>query len=183
MKYASEDLMNEHEGILSALKVMERMTARVKTGGWVESDDLKLMIEFLCLFADKCHHGKEEELLFPAMERAGVRKEGGPIGQMILEHIEGRKLIAAMSEAFEGDSFDAGRFAAAAEEYVRLLRSHIEKENTVLFPLGNRSISEDEQKRLLGEFEAHERRVMGEGVHEQLHERLRLFMTKYDVAP
>jgi hypothetical protein len=29
------------------------------------------LLEFFTVFVDKCHHGKEEELLFPAMEQAG----------------------------------------------------------------------------------------------------------------
>jgi hemerythrin-like domain-containing protein len=35
-------------------------------------------MEFLTVFVDKCHHGKEEEFLFPALEAAGIAREGGP---------------------------------------------------------------------------------------------------------
>jgi len=65
----------------------------------VEINDLKEMVNFFKLFADKCHHGKEEGMLFPEMEKVGITKENGPIGQMLLEHVEGRKYISQMSES------------------------------------------------------------------------------------
>jgi hemerythrin-like domain-containing protein len=36
------------------------------------------MMEFLSVFADTCHHGKEEDFLFPGLEAAGIPNEGGP---------------------------------------------------------------------------------------------------------
>ena len=72
MRYASTDLRNEHEGILFGLKILEKMIMLIKAGKKVEKEELSEMLNFLKLFADKCHHGKEEGLFFPAMERAGI---------------------------------------------------------------------------------------------------------------
>jgi len=41
MKYASEDLMNEHEGILFGLKILEKMAEQLAGNKYVEVDDYK----------------------------------------------------------------------------------------------------------------------------------------------
>lgn len=179
MKYASEDLMNEHEGVLFGLTILERMADMVQRGKKVESSDIGEMVNFLRLFADKCHHGKEENLMFPAMEEAGIPNGEGPIGQMLLEHNEGRKYIAEMSASIDFGTLKEDKFIQAAESYIRLMRAHINKENTVLFPLGDKMLPADEQKKLLYQFEEFEEKVMGKGTHEKLHGLLHDFEVKY----
>jgi len=74
MRYTSADLINEHEGILLGLKILEKIVYVINDKVEYDRSDIKKIIEFLKLFADKCHHGKEEGLLFPAMESAGIEK-------------------------------------------------------------------------------------------------------------
>lgn len=183
MPYASADLVHEHEGILFGLKILEKMAGLTESPNAMRdsaelTEDIRSMLEFLRLFADKCHHGKEEGLLFPALEAAGIRNQGGPIGQMLAEHAEGRRLIAAMARALEG-SPDHGAFAAHARSYASLLRAHIDKENTVLFPMADRMIPASKQAELLQKFEEHELTAMGPGTHERLHGELARFEMKY----
>ena len=179
MRYASEDLMNEHEGILFGLRILEEMVNRLKEKKGLEVDDVKGIVDFLKLFADKCHHGKEEGLMFPAMEKAGIPKDRGPIGQMLLEHTEGRKYIADMSDSINQEILHESHFIEAATSYINLLRTHIKKENTILFPLGDKSMSMEVQSQLLDSFEGFEEEVMGKGAHEKLHELLHKFEYKY----
>mgnify|MGYP000870066457 CR=1 FL=1 len=179
MKYASEDLIKEHEGILFGLKILEKMVQLLKEKNQFQMDELKEMINFLRLFADKCHHGKEEGLLFPALENAGIPRENGPIEQMLLEHMEGRKYIAQMTELSESTAFDKTAFIQSATNYIQLLRAHIDKENTILFPLGDKRIPLEKQTELLEAFEEHEVKVMGIGTHEKLHALLHRFKRKY----
>lgn len=80
------------------------------------------MLEFFTVFVDKCHHGKEEEeLLFPAMEQAGVARDRGPIGVMLREHELGRECVRKMKAAFSrlntGDSQAATDFVRSARDY------------------------------------------------------------------
>ena len=178
MKYASKDLMNEHTGILFGLKILEQMVNKLKAKQDVEIADFKEMVNFLKLFADKCHHGKEEGFFFPALEAVGLQKDKDPLAQMYLEHIEGRKYIAQMTEATTG-SLEAHDFIQAATRYLELLRSHINKEDTVIFPYGDKNIPADEQAQLLETFDKFEEEVMGAGTHDQLHELLHRFEQKY----
>ncbi|NMB63505.1 MAG: hypothetical protein GYA16_01410 [Spirochaetes bacterium] len=101
MNYASEDLIQEHEGILYGLQILEKMVERYNRTKSINVDEVNEIINFFKLFADKCHHGKEEGLLFPEMEKAGIPKENGPIGQMLYEHDEGRKYIKSMEEGLD----------------------------------------------------------------------------------
>jgi hemerythrin-like domain-containing protein len=179
MKYASEDLMNEHEGILFGLQILDKMAEQLGGNKHVEVNDYKEIVNFLKLFADKCHHGKEEGLLFPAMERAGITKEGGPIGQMLLEHNTGRKYVAEMADSIKEDRIDAEAFGSSAKKYIELLRSHIEKENKILFPMGDKRIPAAEQEKLIESFERFEEEVMGIGTHEKLHQMLNTFEQRY----
>ncbi len=178
MTYASEDLMKEHDGILFGLSILEKMVEMLKAEECVDQDDLSRIVDFFTLFADKCHHGKEEGIFFPQMEASGIQKENGPIGQMLREHAEGRGYVSLMRESLSGD-MRIDRFIESGESYIKLLRNHIEKENTILFPLADRTIPREKQAVLIGLFEAHETRVMGEGTHEKLHAVLHEFEEKY----
>ncbi|MEM3061405.1 MAG: hemerythrin domain-containing protein, partial [Candidatus Bathyarchaeia archaeon] len=80
---------------------MEKVCEKLDSGERVEPGHLEQVLEFIKFFADKCHHGKEEDLLFPAMEEAGIPKGGGPIGMMLTEHAMGRGYVKAMSKAAE----------------------------------------------------------------------------------
>jgi hemerythrin-like domain-containing protein len=138
--------------------------------------DLDGIAEFLAVFVDKCHHGKEEEHLFPALERAGIPRERGPIGVMLFEHDQGRRIAAQLRKGFEGyraKEKDAGeRISKSSREYGALLTTHIEKENRVLFPMAEGRIGPDEDARLTAAFEALERERIGPGKHEAFHQML-----------
>lgn len=179
MEKPSQDLMNEHEAILTALDVIERMYESVSNDEKINLKDITDIIEFLKVFADKCHHGKEEEYLFPAMEEAGIRNQGGPIGVMLEQHRRGREFIKQMQNSVKDNKLNKNSFVEAASSYVTLLRSHIEKENTILFPMGDARLSVARQKELMDKFEKLEKEVMGEGIHEKFHATLHRLEKKY----
>ena len=178
MSKAIDDLRNEHEAILGGLKILDSVADRVKTGTPVDMPDVASFLGFLVEFADKCHHGKEEGILFPAMTAAGVPEQGGPIGVMLAEHAQGRELIARMKAAM-ADGPGPGNFAQPAEEYAALLRAHIQKENGVLFPMAEKVLDAPKLKRIYEGFEEHESKVIGHGRHERLHAMLEELSRKY----
>ena len=177
MSKAIDDLRHEHDAILSALGILDAMAGRLGGKKSPTGDDLRGFIGFLKEFADKCHHGKEEGILFPAITKAGIPEQGGPVGQMLAEHAEGRKLIKAMEAAV--DPLDGRAFAEAAAGYAGLLRSHITKENQVLFPIAERTIPAPELDVIFEHFEQHEETVIGHGRHEELHALLKDLKRRY----
>ena len=178
MKYASQDLRDEHEVILYGLEILEELADRLEDRQPVEIEDLEALVDFLKQFADRCHHGKEEGLYFASLEKAGIPRQNGPIGVMLTEHIEGRSYIARMTTALT-DVYSPHDFATAARSYVELLRNHIGKENQVLFMMGDQRLPEDEQDRLLTAFEAYEADVMGPDSHEKFHATIERLGKKY----
>ena len=177
MGKATQDLRNEHDAILHVFTFLDKML--LASDGEKERDlkFAKELVNFLSIFADQCHHGKEEGVLFKEMETLGVPNQGGPIGVMLHEHVLGRELITSMREALQNK--DLEKFKVIAVDYRDLLQQHIQKENTVLFMLADRLISDEKQMELFMLFEAHEENVIGHGVHEQLHAQIHDWETLY----
>jgi len=166
-------LKAEHEGILIMLGIFEKIRGILTSSAPLPAQHIDEILEFFKEFIDACHHGKEEKFLFPAIEAAGIPREGGPIGVMLAEHEAGRKLVRRMrdiSGKFPGESATArGEFAETAGQYIDLLRSHIQKENTVLFPMADKALAKAEQDRMVVQFDRLEREEIGEGRHESFH--------------
>jgi hemerythrin-like domain-containing protein len=167
------ELSHEHEAILEMIRILGKMADRLDAGRAVHPSDLEQAVEFIRIFADKCHHAKEEGHLFPEMEKAGIPRERGPIGVMLAEHEAGRKHVAAMAGALagirKGDRKAAQAFAAAARGYGQLLSQHILKEDRVLYPMADARLSPDQQESLEACFADIERNIVGEGKHEEFH--------------
>lgn len=178
MSQAIHDLRREHDAILLALEILAEINQRLAADQLVELSDLQDFVAFLKEFADKLHHGKEEGLLFPALVEAGVAMEGGPVGELLWEHVHGRHSIAAMEAALQPD-FDATAFAAAAQGYADLLSAHIEKENGVLFPLAERVLPKDRRQALFAAFEAYDDKVIGAARLKQLYALLGTWKARY----
>ena len=173
----SDELVKEHNAILGSLEVLSTICDAIEAGKTFNAYDVARLLDFLKVFADGCHHQKEELLLFPALEQSGIPREHGPIGVMLSEHDLGRKYIRGMAESL--DAYSAGRSGAAvaiasnARAYINLLRAHIIKENTILFPMADKHLRADAQAELVAAFADLEEHKIGQGVHEQYHELLR----------
>ena len=169
---ATQLLMEEHEIILRGLSVLDALAGRATRGVEVPAKAVDETLDFLSQFADIHHHHKEEEILFPALEEAGLPREGGPVGVMLQEHVEGRALISALRAAAPragGDAAARAQFADTAHAYTALLTAHIGKENNVLFPMADQAINGADRRRVEEEFDAFEvasaaRRTQQEGI-------------------
>jgi len=179
-----KDLTAEHEAVRLTLRVLEVISTDIDRRGRIAGgDDIDTLLEFFRVFVDKCHHGKEEKLLFPALEEVGVGKGGGPIGVMIDEHRQGRELVgtmtAAMAQNRQGEAAAAARFSEAAKAYIDLLNRHIEKENNVLFAIAGRHLSKDTLSQLKKGFDRLETEEIGIGRHAEFHRMLENLEKEY----
>ena len=148
--------LDEHVIIKRVVAVLSHLARRAREEGRWEAEALRRCVEFLRLFADGCHHAKEEDLLFPVMVEKGVPEDGGPIGVLRFEHRMGREFTRSMAESLEaavgGDEASRARFLKAADEYIGLLTHHIYKEDFEFFPDADRRMSPEERQELHGRF-------------------------------
>jgi hemerythrin-like domain-containing protein len=131
---------------------------------------LEELLKFFREFVDRCHHGKEEEILFPALATGGDEQTGALVGVLRAEHEEGRRHVRAMTELLE--RFRGGELAAGelvrhhAQALSTTLRAHIDREDHTLFPKARTLLPAAQASRLVQQFEVIERERMGPGVHE-----------------
>ncbi len=170
---AIETLMTEHRAIE---RVLDALVAFADEAGRREASDAKELgrfVEFIRQFADACHHGKEEGILFAAMVDHGFPRDGGPIAMMLLEHDRGRALVSMLrryAEA-EGEWSDEDRrqISDAAHAYAELLREHIRKEDAILYPMAERHLPPEAMQKVGEDCERFEEETIGSGEHERLH--------------
>jgi hemerythrin-like domain-containing protein len=143
-------LRDEHEVILSALDVLARHVEELRGGAPFNPEFAAWIIAFIRQFADDQHHGKEEGVFFPLLERRGLPRQAGPIAVMLAEHEQGRSLLNRMDES--GSRREPAAFAEAAAGYTSLLRQHIAKENQVLFAMAEELLTPEDDAGALEEF-------------------------------
>jgi hemerythrin-like domain-containing protein len=141
----TEILRKEHELILQVAGHLGGMLAAEKEGDPLDYDTVERCVTFFRLFADACHHGKEEDLLFPGLEDEGMSKDSGPIAVMLLEHEAGRvyvrSMAAALGDARNGDDLAGDQLRDASHGFIALISAHIGKENNILFSMADGMIT------------------------------------------
>jgi len=140
--HPTQVLRDEHQWILAVAETLSSLLAEPVDR--LDYDRIDKCIDFIRLFADACHHGKEEDHLFTALVEQGMPSERGPIAVMLHEHRMGREkvaaMVAAMPGAREGSSSDRGHLIRAGLGYVDLIRDHILKEDNVLFQMADQTL-------------------------------------------
>jgi hemerythrin-like domain-containing protein len=164
MNTATKNLENDHVHILRLIDVMERIT---------ESDEpvvthIEQVVEMIKSYADGLHHAKEENLFFPLLATKGFSTEQGPVAVMLNEHVQGRKYVKGMADNIDlyknGDKRALEKIYSNMQGYIDLLRSHILKENNVLFKMADNILTKDDHQNLLKQFEKVEKSKLCGGV-------------------
>jgi hemerythrin-like domain-containing protein len=129
-------------------------------------------VEFLRGFADRCHHGKEENIPFEAMvEGLDFPRDAGPVAVLMSEHVVDRDFIRKIAEAAAGlerDPTAARRVIENGRGCIQPLRVHAEREDSVVFPMVEQFLDDADNARLAAKLDPFERDEMGGGKHEAL---------------
>lgn len=169
---AIEMLGREHEIILRVVLGLHGVARHLREGRSTDADLLLEAVIFMREFADKCHHAKEEEILFPAMVAHGVPLHGCPLDALLHEHKEARHLVGQLEEAAKayhaGEPGSEGKVIAAIEPIERLYPEHIWKEDQMVFPMVERLVPAGARRQIFAEFEEVEARN-APGTHERFH--------------
>jgi hemerythrin-like domain-containing protein len=159
--------MIEHRLIERMLAIIqERLAQAVKTRR-IEPCFVDTAVDFMRVYADRTHHGKEEKILFRDLDKKGLSEADRRVmNELIEEHAFARSITEELVEANtryrNGDS-------AALEDLARCLRTlvdfypkHIEKEDKVFFPASRAYFSEAEDQAMLAEFWEFDRKMIHE---------------------
>lgn len=149
-------LREEHQVILKVLDCFDIVLRQARREGAVPASTFSPFLEFFRDFADRCHHCKEEDRLFPCLERCGMQRDSGPLAVMMDEHRQGRAHVRAMFEALpaadQGDQTAILTLLSEGGSFLELLRHHIAKEDHVLFELADQLIDAPGSVQLSGAY-------------------------------
>ncbi len=153
---ATKCLREEHQVILRVLDCFDVALSRSRETGEVRREVFGPFVEFFRGFADKCHHCKEEDRLFPVLEDNGIPREGGPIGVMLYEHEQGRMMVTEMANRLDaadsGDEHAGKTLLDYGQTFLAMLRQHIEKEDHVLFGMADQVTQGEDLSQLLAAY-------------------------------
>lgn len=160
-------LMIEHRLIEKGIAVLRQEAERIARGGKVDPLIIDTLVDFIRTYADRTHHGKEEDILFRDLAHKDLSEEDRRIMQELVdEHAYARKTVAALVEAKERClSGDESAVARAAEKMAGLAGfypDHIKKEDKVFFPASLKYFSRGEQDAMLEEMREFDRRMIHE---------------------
>jgi len=134
---STESLRKDHALIEKVLQSMQVTLDLLKSGKQIPGSILMPVIDFSKNFTDVCHHGKEEDSLFPALEKTGMPRHMGPIAVMLMEHQKTKQIAQNMEESAKAylDSGSSDKLVSDIFEYIEHVGAHLWKENNRLFAM------------------------------------------------
>jgi hemerythrin-like domain-containing protein len=142
---STASLRRDHDLIEKVLKSMWSTLPLLKSGKTIPEPILNQVIDFSTNFTDVCHHGKEENSLFPELEKKGMPRNSGPIAVMLIEHEVTRKLASRMEASSKTylKNGDANQLIIDMQEYINHVVQHLWKENNRLFEMAEMALRND----------------------------------------
>ena len=171
-------MSDEHQLILRMITLVEQNTELMEQGKFRNWRFFLDAVDFIRNYADRFHHAKEEDVLFVELVKNGMPEKQSPIEAMQMEHEQGRTFVRSLEEAAQkalsGDPGQIPLIAENAKGYAELLRGHIDKEDTILYPLAERVLPEEVRERMLTAYDQAEEQTPG------LEERYRQLVEGYE---
>ncbi len=150
-------LMREHRRIERMVELMRRELKKAELKNRMDPDFIYATVDFFRMYADRCHHGKEEDILFRDLEKRELTSEHrAGMDDLINDHKIGRDLVKELLTANEAYvRNEEGAFERIVETLNKLIEfypEHIEKEDKEFFYPCMEYFSADEKDAMLKEF-------------------------------
>jgi len=160
-------LMIEHRLIEQMLKMIGLTLERVRQTHSIDPYLVDTAVDFIRVYADRTHHGKEEDILFRDLRKKDLSSEDRKLMEELIEdHIFSRATTKTLVEANlryrGGDQTALGEVTARLKQLVDFYPGHIKKEDEVFFPASRAYFSDEEDQIMLGEFWEFDRRMIHE---------------------
>jgi hemerythrin-like domain-containing protein len=159
--------MVEHRLIERMIAIVKDELKSIATGKKADPFFIDAYVDFARTYADRCHHGKEEDILFRELAKKKLSPEHKKtMDELLEEHVYARKtvgeLVAAKDRYVQGDKNAlkdiTTKLGALAEFYPK----HIEKEDKhFFFPILD-YFTKQEQDAMLQEFWEFDRKLIHE---------------------
>jgi hemerythrin-like domain-containing protein len=158
-------LMIEHRLIERMISVIERVLAQIESTQKIDPLFVDTAVDFIRVYADHTHHGKEEDILFRDLSKRTLCLEDQQVmKELIQEHVFGRQTTKALVEANEryrnGEESAVREVANKLRTLVEFYPKHIEKEDKVFFPASRAYFTEEEDQAMLAEFWEFDRKMI-----------------------
>jgi hemerythrin-like domain-containing protein len=141
-------LVEDHQKIARAVAIIEKLAEKAEAGELLPDRDVEDVVQFLEMFADSHHQGKEEAVLFPALYRC-CPEDYDKFREISFEHDQERSLVDGLQDSMR--THKAREFAYYAARLVQILRAHMTREEEGLFALVDRVLSPAEDERVAQE--------------------------------
>ena len=160
-------LMVEHRLIEKMIALVREQLPLIQERDQVDPVLLDTVVDFVRTYADRTHHGKEEEILFRDLAtKAMSPRDQRVMQELIEEHRYGRsvvaKLVQAKQDYLQGQQDALPRIVEQLRALVAFYPKHIEKEDKDFFPNSERYLSEPEQQAMLQGFWEFDRQMIHE---------------------
>jgi hemerythrin-like domain-containing protein len=150
-------LMMEHRLIEKMIEVVGQVLKDIEASGKVDPVIVDKVIDFIRVYADRTHHGKEEDCVFDKLKSKDMSTEDKEMmDKLINEHIMGRKTVAELDEANTkykaGDNDSLKVIIEKLNVLAEFYPKHIEKEDKIFFPAYMKYFTEEEDQKILADF-------------------------------
>ena len=150
-------LMIEHRLIERMISLIKDAVAKIESTQKVDPLLVDTAVDFIRMYADRTHHGKEEDILFRDLSKRSLSaKDQRVMNELIEEHVFGRQTTKALVEANtryrNGDASALAEIADNLRTLVEFYPKHIEKEDKVFFPASRAYFTDEEDQAMLAEF-------------------------------
>jgi len=131
-------LMKEHRLIERMIRIMDVELEKIKEDSKADPSFIDTAVDFIRAYADRCHHGKEEDILFRDLAKRNISAEHKRImDELIKEHVMGRNNVKKLAEAKEkyiqGNKDALKDIISNMEMLIKFYPKHIEKEDKHFF--------------------------------------------------
>jgi hemerythrin-like domain-containing protein len=149
-------LMIEHRLIERMIEVMRKELISTEKGDTIDSRLIGRAVDFIQTYADRCHHGKEEDILFRDLTRKNLQREHRRIMEALIEeHRWGRETTKKLVEAnilyVNGEKEAVRDIGNFMRELVIFYPKHIEKEDRHFFIPCMEYFTDEEKEHMLRE--------------------------------
>ena len=169
--------MIEHRLIERMITLIKQKLNRIETTNQIDPLFIDTVVDFIRIYADRTHHGKEEDILFRELSNKQMLDQDMQImDELVDEHVLGRKtakeLVEANAQYRMGEKSALAVIVSKLKKLVDFYPKHIEKEDKIFFPAYMKYLSDEEDQLMLKEFYEFDR--------EMIHEKYKLVLQKLE---